>query len=276
MGLEPEIAAQAWKDFTAHCWKNGEIFCVRCKSKKYYKLAGNKYRCKKCKYTFHDFSGRWLSKIDINLRKWAVVLRSFCVNNTASQTAQELKISYPTTYKAFNVIRLAIAQQSPDWQMLKGTLPFSESKKSILQQTPVFGIIESRGKVSTFFLPNFSIKALSKSRVKIFQSNQIFYTDRLEKYDYLLFYMSKNRMIFSRKNIEQGPRQSEFLDYLVKELRKHYGISDDKFPLYLKEMEFRFNRKPPSHLDWFDLIRYQNWRKLFRRLLIYITKFADC
>lgn len=44
------------------CWKNHQRFCPRCRCRKVYRLADGRRRCARCRYTFHDFSGRWINR----------------------------------------------------------------------------------------------------------------------------------------------------------------------------------------------------------------------
>ncbi|MCH7711031.1 MAG: transposase [Proteobacteria bacterium] len=39
------------------CWKNHQRFCPRCRCRKVYRLADERRRCARCRYTFHDISG---------------------------------------------------------------------------------------------------------------------------------------------------------------------------------------------------------------------------
>lgn len=94
--------------FKKACWKNGSIFCIRCRSRKIYRLAGKRYRCKNCKYTFHDFSGRWIGKLRIPFKKWLWIIKFFEVELSARKISQQVGLSYPTVHKAITIIRLAI------------------------------------------------------------------------------------------------------------------------------------------------------------------------
>ncbi|MGD0275348.1 MAG: transposase [Syntrophales bacterium] len=47
--------------FKKLCWKNYRHFCIRCRSYKIYRIVGKRFRFKRRRYTFHDFSGRWIN-----------------------------------------------------------------------------------------------------------------------------------------------------------------------------------------------------------------------
>jgi len=288
MGLTPERAKQVWHDFRSTCWSKSQVYCLKCKSRDYYELGNKKYRCKnkKCRHTFHDFSGRWINKVNFNLHQWGGVISCFCYNITALHTANKFKFSYPTTLKAFTVIRLAIAQQSPDWNLLKENIDvnsilttnqFKSTASKDFKKILIFGVIESNNKTSTTLLSDLSVKTLIDSKIKIYRSDCIFYTDKYKKYDYLLFYVSKNHKIIIRDNIASiNTRQIKndaFQNYLFKNLNKFCGVSVDKFPLYLKEMEFKYNHRPSLN-DYFKEWEEQRVES-FKTLISHLTNFID-
>ena len=80
--------------FKKACWKNGVVFCTRCRSRKVYRIAGKRYWCKSCKYTFHDFSGRWIGKLRIPFKKWLWIIKFFEVELSARKIAQQVGLSY--------------------------------------------------------------------------------------------------------------------------------------------------------------------------------------
>ncbi len=63
----------------------------------------------KCGYTFHDFSGRWLSRSKLSCRQWLWLVRSFWLEVPPGQVASQLQLSRPTVYKALKTLRLALA-----------------------------------------------------------------------------------------------------------------------------------------------------------------------
>ena len=63
--------------FRKKCYKKSRIFCTRCKSTKIYRIKGKKYRCKQCKYTFHDFTDRWINKLRCSLKTWLWLNKTF-------------------------------------------------------------------------------------------------------------------------------------------------------------------------------------------------------
>jgi len=94
--------------FKKSCWKNGHIFCTRWRGREIYRIAGKRYRCKRCGYTFHDFSGRWINQLHISYKQWLWIIKFFEVELSTRKIAQQAGLSYPTVLKATTIIRLAI------------------------------------------------------------------------------------------------------------------------------------------------------------------------
>ena len=61
----------------ALCWPNGAKRCPRCGTGGPYQLAGGRLRCGNCRYTFHDFTGRWLNETGLSSIKWVRLAQAF-------------------------------------------------------------------------------------------------------------------------------------------------------------------------------------------------------
>ena len=94
--------------FSKLCWTNSRRFCTRCRSYKIYRIVGKMFGCKRCAYTFHDFTGRWVNKLCISQKNWVWIIKLFELELSAMKIAQQTGLSYPTVLKAVNVIRAAI------------------------------------------------------------------------------------------------------------------------------------------------------------------------
>jgi transposase len=58
---------------------------------------------------------------------------------------------------------------------------------------------------------------------------------------------------FSREDVRMSGMDG-FLSYAEEKMMKFHGVSEAKFPLYLKEMEFRYNHRQKSIFN--TLVRY--------------------
>jgi transposase len=252
--------------FRKKAYKKSRIFCTRCAGRKIYRLAGRKYRCKTCGYTFHDFADRWINRLNCSFKTWLWLIKLFELEVSALRAAVQCKISYPTALKAFDLIRYAIlssAQDAP--QLLAGEIELDESYfggkrkgkrgRGAAAKVPVFGILERNGVVQVEVVPNVSARSLMNMTVKKVRRGSVVYTDKFRSYDALMFCGYRHLRVDHGKQFASGKVYINglegFWSYAKQRLIKFHGVSQEKFPLYLKEMEFRYNYR--TH-DLFDLL----------------------
>ena len=248
------------------CYKKRRIFCTRCKSKKVYRTMGRKYRCKECKYTFHDFTGRWNNKLKCSFKTWLWLIKLFELEVCALRAAVQCKVSYPTALKAYDLIRYSILASAQDAQdLLGGEIELDESYfggrrkgkrgRGAASKVPVFGIYERNGVVRVEVVKDVTARSLLDMTIKIVRRGSIVYTDRFRSYDTLMFCGYRHLRVDHGKKFVTGKVYINglegFWSYAKQRLIKFHGVSKEKFPLYLKEMEFRYNNR--NH-DIFELL----------------------
>jgi transposase len=208
-------------------------------------------RCKRCGYTFHDFTGRWINKSRITCRQWLLLIKYFEAEFSAKQITEKLPISYPTVLKALELLRLAIIANSSDASNWLDFVYFRAeewaAKLKSHNRIAVFGIIDQRGRIKIDLLKGFDLQALITLNPKVLRKTNIFYTDECHPYDALVFHNFSNNNSRSSRNtsdrIYKINGKSGFWSYTKSKLLKHRGISQKKFPQYLKELEFRYNHR---------------------------------
>ncbi len=243
------------------CWKNSRRFCIRCRSYKVYRLAGKRFRCKRCAYTFHDFTGRWVNKLRISQKNWLWIIKLFELELSARKIAGQTGLSYPTVLKAVNVIRAAIVADTPDGsELLGGVIEMDESYfggrrkgkrgRGAAGKVPVFGILERNGVVRVEVVKDVKARTLLDLTVKTVRRGSIVYTDKFKSYDSLMFCGYRHLNLDHKKFFASGKVYINgvegFWSYAKERLIKFHGISKKNFPLYLKEMEFRYNNRDKS------------------------------
>lgn len=243
------------------CWKNSHRFCTRCRSRKIYRIVGKRFRCKRCGYTFHDFTGRWVNRLRISYKNWLWVIKLFELELSARRIAQQTGLSYPTVLKAVNVIRTSIVASSPEAsELLGGVIEMDESYfggrrkgkrgRGAAGKVPVFGILERNGVVKVEAVKDVKARTLLDLTVKTVRRGSIVYTDKFKGYDSLMFCGYRHINIDHKKFFANGKVYINgvegFWSYAKERLIKFHGISKEKFPLYLKEMEFRYNNRGKS------------------------------
>lgn len=240
------------------CWKNYRRFCPRCRGYRVYRFTGTTYRCKECRYDFHDFTGRWLNRLRISCRDWLWIVKLFELELSALKIAQQLELSYPTVLKAVTTIRLAILAHARDRDdFLLGEVEMDEAYfggkrkgkrgRGAPSKVPVFGILEREGQVRVEVVKNVTAETLLGLTVKTVRRGSIVYTDKYSSYDSLMFCGYRHLKVDHSKRFASGKVYINgiegFWSYAKERLIKHHGISKWKFPLYIKEMEFRYNHR---------------------------------
>lgn len=248
----------ALRFFQSYCWSEDKIFCPRCFHERIYLLRTDRYRCGACGLSFSDFTGRWLGRMNLSAVQWLWVIKLFEIGVSARKAAQEIGISYPSALKAFNLLRTCIVAHGPDAQvLLGGEVEIDESYfggrrkgkrgRGARNKIPVFGILEREGQVRVEILKDLKAETLLGLTVKMVRRGSIVYTDKFRGYDSLMFCGYRHLRVDHRKRFSSGKVYINglegFWSFAKERLMKHHGISKENFPLYIKEMEFRYNNR---------------------------------
>jgi transposase len=251
-----EDKAQAF--LKKRCWPDGIIFCIRCEKKKVHKLSSGRYRCQSCGLTFSDFTGRWLGQLNVSACQWLWVIKLFEMGLSARKIGQETALSYPTALKAVNLIRKCIiAYNHESSVLLQGEIEADEAYfggkrkgkrgRGAANKVPVFGILERDGIVKVEVLKDVTAESILNLTIRTVRRGSIVYTDKFRSYDSLMFCGYRHLRIDHDKNFSSGKVYINglegFWSYAKERLIKYHGVSKKNFPLYLKEMEFRYNNR---------------------------------
>jgi transposase len=81
--------------------------------------------------------------------------------------------------------------------------------------------------------------------LKLIRTGNLVYTDRYKEYDALLFCGNDSLPYEVIRRYDEKPYidavDDEFWAFAQERIKRFRGISCQRFPLYLKELEFRFN-----------------------------------
>ncbi len=258
--FEDEDSAQAF--FSALCRDEGGQNCPKCGHDKVYDLASGRMRCASCKYTFHEFSRRFINIGALSFCDWARLLRYYADEHTANSMAPKLQLAYNTVYKAITTLRFAILAQAMDAPQflsggfgrdlgLEGGRIKHGSGREKLSPIPVFGFIERNNRVFIDVLPQ--LEALSvfhfnfNFSLKLVRMGNLIYTDRYQRYDALLLCGDDSlpyhciRKYRHKAFVDEQP--GGFWHFARSRLARYNGVTQRRFPLYIKELEFRYNHR---------------------------------
>lgn len=250
------------------CWPSGTKCCPRCRTDAPYALADGRLRCGSCRYTFHDFTGRWLNLSGLSPAQWLALARAFALDANTREVAKATGISYNTAFKALTVLRLAILAQGTDSLQLfsrrtgLGDL-FSSGRlcptpEAPVDEVPVYGILSQGQRVFVDMVPELTAESVlhfnHNFSLRVARLGHILLTDRYKTYDGLVL-CGDDRLPYHYLLRHQGlpfaETGSPFWLYARNRLRQFKGLSARRFPLYLKELELRFNRRGEDLLPLF-------------------------
>lgn len=250
-----------------YLWKRLERHsCPYCGSSQYYFMGKRRVRCKQCKRDRWPLKNTKFSLMNISPSKWLYLIKLFELSISAKTASKELKLSYKTTLKGFNLLRQVIAEELAKYdEILKGEIEADESYfggkrkgkrgRGAGHKTIVFGILERGGKVSVTIVRDVKAESLLTETVKRVRRGSIVYTDQWRGYDSLMFCGFRHLSIDHSFKFKQGKVYINgiegFWSFAKERLIKHHGISKEKFLYYIKEMEWRYNNREK---DLYDLL----------------------
>lgn len=193
-------------------------------------------------------------------KKIKQILKYFCLELTAVQTAKMLGLNRNTIDRYYQIFREKITEyRDSNLQKLSGEIEIDESYfgssrrgdkrgRSTERKVPVFGLLKRNGQVYTQIIPDASRKSLLPIIAKLVEkSKSNIYSDQWRSYDGLVLSGYKHRRINHSKEFARNHNHingiESFWSYVKRKMRKHNGIRRNKFYLYLKEAEFRFNHR---------------------------------
>lgn len=188
------------------------------------------------------------------------ILQSFCLELTALQTSKQLGLNRKTVDSYYNHFREKIVDYQERQQLkFRGNIELDESYfgskhsgdkrgRGAAGKIPVFGILKRNGLVYTEIIHDASRRSIMPIITRLIEkSKSNIYTDHWRSYDGLLLSGYKHYRINHSKEFARSHNHvngiESFWSYAKRKMRKHNGVPKQKFYLYLKEAEFRFNHR---------------------------------
>ena len=239
------------------CWDRAP-HCVRCGAGRVYRLKDSRYRCPQCGYTFHDFSRRWIGRCALPAPAWLQLMACFARGRTAKEAAEALDLAYNTAHKAFTAMRLAIFAATPEAKALldgrNAPRAFCSHKPAPRRgehcqycRSPVFAVIDTGSVVRFAHLDAMKPREVMANPLAKNQWLVFLYTDRFQDWEGLVFSCCRFARRDFKPDMDLSPVHmdiaSPFWAFAKPRLARYHCITPETTPLYLKEMEFRFNHR---------------------------------
>jgi len=231
--------------------------CPYCGNKHFGKVRRNVYKCYRCKREWSVRKGSIFEKTKVSFSKFLMALKLFELEVPVLRGSKELGLAYNTVHKLFTLIREHIYRATSKDNLLSGEVEADESYfggrrkgnrgRGARNKVPVFGILERNGKVKVEVVKDVKAETLLKETIKKVKRGSIIYTDKFRSYDGLVMYGFRHERIDHSKRFANGKVYINgiegFWSYAKGRLMKFHGLSSKLFPLYLKELEFRYNKR---------------------------------
>lgn len=197
----------------------------------------------------------------ISRRKFNQILKLFCQDLTALDTARIVKINPKTADRYYDYFRKLILKEQLRQIKNKfgGEIEIDEAYfgakrirgkrgRGAKGKIPVVGILKRNGTVYTQIVKNCTRQELLPVIKGKILDDSIIYTDGWRSYDALIVSGYKHYRIFHSKNeFARGKNHingiESFWSFVKRRFNQFNGIPRNKFLVYLKESEWRFNNR---------------------------------
>ena len=198
------------------------------------------------------------------LRKELAVLVAFVEQRPAYQVALEHGLHYYTVSRIFRNLREIIYHQCElEGKRLSGNIEIDEAYfggrrkgkrgRGAAGKSVVLGLLERQGKVYTRVVDSITAEQfLEVIRYKA-RKGSVFHTDTFKSYNSLHQFgkhlkINHNKTLVTRNHNHINGIEG-FWSYAKHKLYNYRGVSRANFPVYLKEMEYRYNHRKEHILD---------------------------
>jgi transposase len=222
--------------------------CIFCGSFKVYKTRRGYVKCGKCKH----------QKSLKQLRKEIAIITGFYQLQPAYRLAIDLGIDYQSVTRVYHRVREAIYHVAElEAGKLKGEIEIDEAYfggrrkgrrgRGASGKSIVFGLLERDGRVYTKVVEQVTADELMAHIRKHTRKGSVYYTDTFRSYNSLKRWGKHHRLSHSKTFTYRGKNQINgiegFWSYAKHILYNYRGVSKYHFPMYLKEVEYRFNHR---------------------------------
>lgn len=260
---------------------------------KVYKCKDNKYRCKNTGKYFNVKTNTLFDGTKIELRKWFAaiwIVTSHKKGISSYQLSRDIDVTQKTAWFMLQRIRNCFGIENNN--DLNNTVEMDETYvggknknrhadkksknargRSVKDKTPVFGMVERKGKLNAKVVPDTTCETLTQETIK-YVKNAIVYTDEWWGYNSIknLFQheIVKHKMSeYVREHVYTNTIEG-FWSLLKRGIIGIYHFtSKQHLQKYVDEFVFRYNTRHHSERGRFDLLLQNTEHRLTYKDLIY-------
>lgn len=204
------------------------------------------------------------------LRREIAIITGFYQQQPAYRVAADLGVDYQAVTRVYQKLREAIYHMAElEGARLSGEIEIDEAYfggrrkgkrgRGAAGKSIVFGLLERNGRVYTRVVEGVSAEELMEIIRRKTRKGSVYYTDKFRSYNSLKRWGKHHRVNHSKNLVDQRTKNhingiEGFWSFAKHILYNYRGVSKYHFPMYLKEVEYRFNH------------RHENLFKLFLRI----------
>lgn len=245
------------------------VYCPSCRHRASYRLSDGRRKCKKCgkKFTARKKTRRLP---DVLLKE---IARLFWLLVPATRVARNLGVNRNTVMRYYTIVRVGVAsEREKEFKQLAGEVEVDEAYFGGIRKgkrgrgaggkCPVFGLLKRDGEVRVLFparLDRTTLHAAIKTNVV---PQSWVYSDSYSAYDRIDLEGFKHARInhsesFGKNRVHINGIEN-FWGFAKRRLKLYHGGFKRNFPLFIREMEFRFNHRNDMHVidHLFKLLKF--------------------
>jgi transposase len=236
--------------------------CVFCSSFKINRTHRGYIKCRKCKR----------QKSLKQLQRELAIVKGFYQAQPAYRLARDLNLNYQTITRVYQKLREAIYHVAElEGQRLSGEIEMDESYfggrrkgqrgRGAKGKSIVFGLLERDGRVYTKVVEEVTADELMTIIRKKTRKGSVYFTDKFRSYNSLKR-LGKHHTVKHEKHLVDKRTKNHingiegFWSFAKHILYNYRGVSKYHFPMYLKEVEYRFNHRKDNMFKLFINIHF--------------------
>ena len=252
-----------------------ELDCPRCGVHgKFYRMTRERaYVCQHCKHQLHPTVGTIMERSRTPLHKWFYAMQLFSTSRhgvAAKELQRQLGVTYKTAWRMAHEIRKYIAKVDGEWPLggeveadetyVGGKTTGGKRGRGAPNKTVVFGMLERGGDVMATVVPDVKKRTLQPIVAENVEPGSTVHTDELRSYRGLDRSGYRHRTVNhgAGEYVRQGSHVNGiegFWARLKLSIRgTHVHVSAKHLQNYVKEFEYRYNRRKRPDAIFGDLV----------------------
>lgn len=276
---------------------NGTPTCPYCKCTKAYTLKTKgvfkgMYKCGDCKQRYTVTIGTMFEGSHVPLRKWFIAIYIFSLHKkgiSSHQLASDLGVTQKTAWFMLSRIRQAFSQKDADIKQdgcFQADETFIGGKnknrhadkkviesqgRSVKDKTPVFGLLQSGGKVRTAVITDTKASTIKPIIKRMVAEGAIIITDEWVAYKGLA--STHSHVVLNHKENEyvRGGFHNNGIENFWSHLKRgiygiYHHVSPKHLTRYCDEFAFRYNARKESVNERFDYSLLNSTKLTYKKL----------